>query len=78
MFSSGTISSFNFSFSVTLSSSPIRQPPLIDCVLFVPTFDEVLAVFVPKLDEVLAVDFSFRKKILENPLSGDGSGTGGT
>ena len=78
IFSSGTISSFGFSFSITLSSYPIRQSPLIVCVVFVPTFDEVLAVFVPTFDEVLAVDGPFGKKFLANPLSGGVSGAGST
>ena len=34
IFSSGTISSFGFSFSMTLLSSPIRRSPLIDCIVF--------------------------------------------
>ena len=42
------------------------------------TSDEVLVVFVPTFDKVLAVDGPFGKKFLANPLSGDGSGAGGT
>ena len=72
IFSSGTISSFSFSFSITISSSSIRQSPLIVCVRFVPTFDEVLAVFVPTFDEVLAGDGPFGKKCLANSLSSGG------
>ena len=44
IFSSGTISFFGFSFSITLSSSSTRRSPLIVCVIFACTFDEVLAV----------------------------------
>ena len=43
VFSSGRVSSFGFSFSITLSSFPIRRSSLIVCVVFVPTFEEVLA-----------------------------------
>ena len=51
----------------SLLSSPIRRSPLIVCVIYVPTFDEVLA-----------VDRPFGKKILANPLSSGGLGAGGT
>ena len=38
IFSSGRVSSFSFSFSITLSSSPIRRSLLIVCVVFIPVF----------------------------------------
>ena len=50
--------------SVTLSSSPIKRSLLIVCVVFVPTFDQLLVVFVPTFDEVLAVDCPFRNFFL--------------
>ena len=67
IFSSGKISSFGFSYSNTPSISPIKQSPLILCV-----------VFVPKFDEALAVDGLFREIFLANPLIGRVAGAGGT
>ena len=47
-------------------------------MVFVPKFDKCLAIFIPTFDEFFAVDGPFGKNVLANPLSGGGSGAGGT